>query len=573
MNRLRRGLVVLVLIVAGILAYAWWGRRPAPAPGIPRGGQLVASVRAEPRSFNRFVARDSMTELITFLTQGRLVRLNRRTQEVEPWLAERWDTSADGLACTLHLRAGLQWSDGTPLTAADVAFSFAAVYDARAASVLASSLKVGNAPLGIATPDPSTVVVTFPAPFGPGIRLLDNLPILPKHKLQAALDAGTLATAWTAATAPADIVGSGPFVLQEFVPGQRLVFGRNPRYWRRDAHGQPLPYLDRLVLEIVPDQNAELLRLQSGQTDMMTGELRAEDYAPVKRVADRGDITLRDLGPATDADSFWFLLNPATRATDPRWTFLQKAEFRRAVSHAVDRRAFAEAVFLGAAEPIFGPVTPANTRWYWPGLPKYDYDPAQARALLAGLGLEDRNGNGVVEDAKGTEARFTIVTQKGRTGLERGAAALRDDAAKVGIAFDVAPLDVNALIERLVKGDYDAMYFFFSSTDPDPASNKDFWLSSGSAHVWNIGQKMPATDWERRLDTLMLEQAATLDDDRRHDLFNVAQKILADEAPILYFAVPRIYVATSKRVANADAAPSWPQLLWSADTVAVSAPR
>jgi len=573
LNRLPRVLIVVALFA--VTGVAWWATRPLVSSfGIPQGGQLVASIRAEPRTFNRFAARDHVTDLVSMLTHGRLVRVNRQTQALEPWLAERWEVSAaDGLTYTLHLRPGLLWSDGTPFTSADVAFSFAAAYDTTVASVIAGSMKVGSAPLGVTTPDADTVVLTFPEPFGPGLRLLDNMPILPKHKLQSALDAGTFDKAWTAATPPADIVGTGPFVMQEYVPGQRLVFVRNPHYWRHDDEGRPLPYLDRLVLEIVTEQNAELLRLQSGQIDMPMSELRAEDYAPIKRAADAGEVTLRDLGVATDANAFWFLLNPGTRAKDPRWPFLQRAEFRRALSYAVDRKAFGESVYLGAAEPLFGPITPANTRWYWPGLPKHDYDPARARALLAGLGLEDRNGNGVVEDERGIEARFTMITQKGRTSLERGATAIRDNAAKVGIAFDVVALDVNALVERLVRGDYDAMHFTFSTTNPDPAVNKDFWLSSGSAHVWNIGQKMPATDWERRIDTLMIEQAATLDDGRRHDLFNVVQKIVADEAPILYFSVPRVFVATSRRVVHVDAAPSAPQLLWSADTIAVAPPR
>ncbi len=575
MDRLRRGILVSAPLIVLLAAVAWWWyARRAPAPtGIPRGGQVIASVRAEPRSFNRLVSRDRMTELVTFLTQGRLVRVNRQTQQVEPWLADRWTSSEDGLTYTLHLRPGLTWSDGVPFTASDVAFTFAAIYDTRAASVLASAMKIGDAPLRVTTPDAATVVVSFPAPFGPGIRLLDNVPILPKHKLAAVLQGGTFAQAWNAATPVTEIAGTGPFVLQEYAPGQRLVFARNPRYWRRDAYGVPLPYLDRLVLEIVPDQNAELLRLQAGQIDMTMSELRADDYAPMKRAADKGQVVLRDLGAATDADAFWFLLNPEARAKDPRWSFLQKPEFRRVLSHAVNRQAFAEAVFLGAAEPVFGPVTPANVRWYWPGLPKYDYDPAQAAALLSSLDLEDRDRDGVVEDAAGTEARFTLITQKGRSGLERGAATLRDEAAKVGIAFDIVALDPNALVDRLERGDYDAMYFGFTATDPDPAMNKDFWLSSGSAHVWNIGQKMPSTQWERRIDTLMLEQAATLDDDRRHDLFNVVQRILAEQAPIQYFGVPRVYIATSRRVVHLDGAPASPQVLWSADTLAVAPDR
>ena len=121
------------------------------------------------------------------------MRVNRATQQVEPWLAEAWTASPDGLVYTLTLRDGLQWSDGAPFTSADVAFTFAAVFDPTTKSVLASSLEVDGQPLRVATPDARTVVVTFPRPFGPGIRLLDNLVILPRHRLEAAAAAGALA--------------------------------------------------------------------------------------------------------------------------------------------------------------------------------------------------------------------------------------------------------------------------------------------------------------------------------------------------------------------------------------------
>ena len=143
------------------------------------------------------------------------------------------------------------------------------------------------------------MVVRFPSPFGPGIRLLDNLAILPRHKLEAALNAGTLAKAWDLSTPPAEIVGLGPFVLKTYQPGQRLVFERNPRYWRTDERGQRLPVLDRLTLEIVPDQNAELLALQTGQIDFTQTEVRPEDYATLKRAADAEE----DLARSTSASA------------------------------------------------------------------------------------------------------------------------------------------------------------------------------------------------------------------------------------------------------------------------------
>jgi peptide/nickel transport system substrate-binding protein len=569
-----RFLGVLVTAILLVGAYMWW-RSAAPPAGPAqdarpaRGGQIVASIRTEPRTYNRLAARDQTTEAISMLTQGRLIRVNRATFELEPWLAERWESSADGRTHTLHLRPGLTWSDGVPLTSADVLFSLDAIFDPKSASVLADALRIGGEPIRATAPDPATVVVTYPAPSGAGIRLLDTLTIVPKHKLEAALKAGTFASAWNTTTPPAELVGAGPFVLSEYQPGQRLIFERNPRYWRKAADGTALPYLDRLVLEVVPEQNAELLRLQSGASDLTTSEIRPEDYVPVRRAEEQGQLRLLELGVSTDADALWFCLKPEIKRKDPRFAFVQQAAFRQAISHAVDREAFAETVFLGAAVPIWGPVTPGNQPWFWPDIPRYAPNPARARELLKGIGLEDRNGNGIVEDAAGTEAKFTVITQQGVSSYERGTTVLREKAKEIGIELDIAPLEQGAMIQRMLACNYDAIYMRPLFTDLDPAGNLDFWLSSGDAHFWNLAQRMPATEWERRIDTIMLEQAATIDPARRRTLFNDAQRILAENLPVLYFAAPRMYGAHSARLNGVVPSVMRPNVLWSADTLNV----
>jgi peptide/nickel transport system substrate-binding protein len=567
--RLTGALVTGALLAAFVLVLRMGGGGPAPEPTAARGGQIVASIRGEPRTFNRYVAADQASELLSLLLQARLVRINRATFELEPWLADTWESSPDGRTHTVHLRPGLTWSDGMPLTAEDVLFSLRAVYDPKVESVLADSLSAGGQPLRAAAPDPQTVVLTFAAPSGRGIRMLDGLPILPKHKLDAALAAGTFASAYNTGTAPAEVVGAGPFVLREYQPGQRVVMDRNPRYWRTAPDGSALPYLDRIVLQIVPEQNAELLRIQSGETDLTSSELRPEDYVPVRRAEEEGRLRLIELGVSPDADAFWFCLKPEVKGKDPRFAFVQRPEFRRAISYAVDREAFAETVFLGAAVPVWGPISPGNTSWFWPDIPRYPHNDEAARMLLRELGLEDRNGNGVVEDATGTEARFTVITQRGIGWYERGTAVVRDELARVGIALEIAPLELGALIQRLQACDYDALYYRPVFTDLDPAGNLDFWLSSGPSHFWNMSQKAPATDWERRIDTLMLEQAAELDPARREMQFRAVQRILAENLPVLHFAAPRTYYAHSARLNGVVPSVLRPPVLWNADSLSV----
>src|SRR4029077_8818005 len=261
-------------------------------------------------------------------------------------------------------------------------------------------------------------------------------------------------------------------------PGQRMVFARNARYFGKAADGTPLPYLDRLVVEIMPDQNAELLRLESGQVDMRTSEISPDAYAPLKRAADEGRVKLLDLGVSRNADGLWFNLKSGALGQDGRAAWLQRDELRRAISMAVDRTLFADTVFFGAGVPVYGPETPANKIWYWPGLPQMPHDPASAKQLLASIGLADRNGDGLLEDAQNRPARFTLLTQKGRPNLERGAAVIRDELKKIGVTVDVVALDGGAVIDQILSARYEAIYFNADKSDLDPATNPDFWFSS-----------------------------------------------------------------------------------------------
>jgi peptide/nickel transport system substrate-binding protein len=169
----------------------------------------------------------------------------------------------------------------------------------------------------------------------------------------------------------------------------------------------------------------------------------------------------------------------------------------------------------------------------------------------------------------GQPARFSLITQKGNTALETGAAVIRDDLKTVGTLVDVVPLEVGALVDRMMKAEYDALYFRFLTTDTDPALAMDFWLSSGGAHVWNMAQSSPATAWEKDIDTVMQRMAGERVLATRQTLFYHAQQLLSDNLPVIYFAMPRVYVAVSTRVTGATPAPVRPPILWNPDVVGV----
>jgi peptide/nickel transport system substrate-binding protein len=330
-----------------------------------------------------------------------------------------------------------------------------------------------------------------------------------------------------------------------------------------------LPYADRLTLEIVPDQDAEIVRLQAGQIDFMQQGLRAADIATLRPLESQGRVQVVDAGIGLDADSLVFNLRPDRWARDARSGWLPRREFRQAISHAVDREAFANTVFLGAAVPVHGPVTPGNTRWFWPSVPRYEFSTEKARGLLASIGLAQRDEDEWVEDAKGTDARLTLLTFRGNTVLERGAAVIGGDLRRVGIAVDVVPLEPNTVQQRLFAGDFDAMFVGFTASDPDPALSMDFWLSAGGSHFWHPGQNTPATDWERQIDELMTRQATRLDEAERRRLFNEVQRIFAENLPVLHFAAPRVFVGASARLVNLRVAPTRPPVMWSVDTLAL----
>ena len=557
-------LVALAFALAALVFVI--GRSFGPQPGErPPAQELTASLRSEPSRYIRYVEATAAGDLVSLLVDGRLVRLNRATDTIEAGLAETWTVSEDGRTYSLSLRRGVRFSDGAPFTAADVLFSARVLYDPNVNSALASAMRMGGEPIEFAAIDDHTVSMTLPAPFTEGLRLLENLPVLPKHLLEAALGEGRLAEAWQVGTPVSGIAGLGPFVLAEHVAGGRLVFARNPHYWRVDGEGTRLPYLDRLTVLIVPDQNAEALRLTAGEIDLMSnGDIRPDDYATFKRASEAGHLRLLEVGVGLDPNMLWFNLTPGARA---RLAWLHDRRVRQAISFAVDRQAMADTVYLGAGVPVHGPVTPGNATWYSASAPQYPHDPARARQLLAEAGLVDRDGDGMLEGANGRPARFTIVTQKGNTPRERAAAMVQEHLRQVGIAVEIAAFDQGAIFQLWQSGEYDSIYFGVQASATDPALNPDFWLSGGAYHFWNPAQSRPATEWEARIDDLMRRQSAAPSLSERQALFAEVQRIIGEELPAIYFVAPRVIVAVTPRVGNPTPVLQAPQLLWTAETL------
>jgi peptide/nickel transport system substrate-binding protein len=218
-------------------------------------------------------------------------------------------------------------------------------------------------------------------------------------------------------------------------------------------------------------------------------------------------------------------------------------------------------------------VSPANAAWFNPDFPLGQASAELARAKVAELGLRDRNGDGILEDAALRPLRISLLIRRDVPSAARAAQFLADTLKGIGVAMDVTPLAAGALAARRQKGNYDAIYDRIEMGDTDPALNLDFWLSSGAAHVWNAAPLDPArarrvADWERQIDELMLKNAATFDRAERLQAFIDAQKLYLQHLPAIFFGTPHVRVATSTRTLNATPSPLRPRVLWNAENLA-----
>src|SRR6185436_8339355 len=295
-----------------------------------------------------------------------LIRINRETQKTEPALAKAWSVSKDGLRYTLQLRRGLRFSDGHAFDADDVVFSWQAYLDEKNRSPHRENLMVGGKPIGVKKLDAHTVVFELQQPYAVGERLFDGIAMLPRHLLQKAQDEGKLAEAWGLSVAPTQIAGLGPFRLKAFSPGERVVLERNPNYWKPDRAGQRLPYLDELTFLAVASEDAQVIRFQAGDTDMIS-RVSAENFAVLAKDEKARGYALQDLGPGLEYTFLFFnlgdLAGKGLDATARRQAWFKDAGFRRAVSAALDRVGLARLASGGRATPLGSHVTPGNKLW------------------------------------------------------------------------------------------------------------------------------------------------------------------------------------------------------------------
>jgi len=528
------------------------------------GGELVVSLRSEPKTLNPVTSIDSSSrEVIAQLTAD-LIHIDRATQQVTPSLAVSWKVSPDARRYTLQLRRGIRFSDGAAFDADDVIFSFQAYLNEKSNSPQRDLLIVGGKPIQVKRNGPYSVTFELSQPYASAERLFDSVAILPRHSLENFLHDGRLAQAWTLNTPPDQIAGLGPFRVKQYLPGQRIVLERNPYYWKSDRLGNRLPYLSELTFAFVNNEDAEVLRFQAGETDVLN-RIGAENYAVLQQQRDP-DLQLKDLGSSLEYNFLLFNLNAQipSQAKDlqRKQTWFQDVRFRQAISAAIDRNAMVHIIYRGRATPLYTHVTPANRLWLNSDLPRPSRALDRARDLLRSAGFSWRANRSLV-DHNSVPVEFSILTSASSSQRTQMATMIQQDLSEVGIRVQVVPLEFNAVLDRvLTSHDYEAAIMGLGTGDVDPNAQMNVWLSSGDDHFWNLGNKQPATAWEAEIDKLMEAQVSAINPAQRKKLYDRVQAIEAEQLPIICLVSPNLLVGSRSRVGNFRPVVLDPHTLW-----------
>ncbi len=545
---------------------------PPSKPG-KYGGKITDATAGDPKTFNLWVSADASSSGAVSPLYSALLERNAYTLEWEGALAELPKVSEDGLTWTFTLKPDLKWSDGAPLTADDVIFTLDVIYDPKVQTNFAESMKVDvpdgkggfkRVPIGYKKLDARTVEFKFPVQYAPARDIL-GFAIAPKHKLFGAWNQGQpTKTAFNPAYGPnvdvKQLVSSGPWILTQYVPGQRLVYGRNPNYWKKDEQGRPLPYLDQQVTHIVPDVNTTTLKFLGGETDVLN--VQQTDYKTVKAGEDKGNYTVRNLGPTSSTSYLGFNMNMRSKPAKENpelFKLFNDVRFRQAVSHAVDRERIARNVFEGLARPGYGPESPANKLFFSPDVPKWEYNLDAARKKLAEIGLKDGNGDGILELPNGKPVKFNIITNNENKLRVGQATTISSDLKKIGIDASFTPLKFSALISRVDNKpepgkpyppfDWQAMLLGFTGS-VEPNNGAGIWKSSGNLHQWEPYQTKPVRPWEAEIDRLFREGAQEMDETKRKAIYADFQKIVGEQQPFIYTVVPDAISALRNKYGN-----------------------
>ena len=530
---------------------------------ITRGNtnQAVFSWISDPKTFNA-VLNSSSPSIFQYTYEG-LISENPITGIKEPALAEFWDISDDKLRIIFTLREDLKWSDGEPLTADDVVFTYNDLYlNEKIPNNYRDNFRIGRKGTfpKIRKLDNQRIEFQINEPFAP---FLDSasVPILPAHILQETLiekgTDGNLAflSTWGTDTIPEKIIVNGPYKLKDYITNQRVIFERNPFYWKKDKQGNQLPDIDRVICAIVESTDTSLLQFRSGSLDSIG--ITPEYFPLLKREENRGNFTIYNGGPAYGTTFISFNLNKGKREGKPlvnpiKSEWFNNLNFRRAVAYAIDRPRIINNIYRGLGASQNTQIS-VQAPYYDKSIRGYEFNLDKAKELLQQEGFF-LNKKGELFDQKGNRVQFSLITNAGNKIREAMGAQIKEDLRKLGIQVDFSPLAFNVLIDKLSNSlDWEAHIIGFTGGNEPHAPN--IWYTDGNLHMFNqkpqVGQK-PITgrvvaDWEKEIEQLYLAGAQTLKREKRKEIYSKAQQLVSQYVPFIYLVNPYSLEAVRNR--------------------------
>ncbi|HEY9862633.1 MAG TPA: ABC transporter substrate-binding protein [Candidatus Obscuribacterales bacterium] len=540
--------------------------------------RLVVATPSGPATFNPPLSQSAYT-VFGYLYDP-LIQDDPVTGELMPksGLAESWEISDDKQKIIITLKDGLKWSDGKPLTVDDIIFTYNDIYlNDKIPTSFKDILRVGKSRSfpTVKKLDNRRVEFAVSEPFAPFLQYVAGLSILPAHILKDSITETDsegnpkFLTTWGTDTNPQDIVGNGQYRIKSYTPYQRVILERNPYYWRKDDQGNPQPYIEQIVWQIIESTDTQLLEFRSGSLDTLT--LQPETFPLLKPEEKRGKYTIYNSGPEMGTVFMSLNMNrgknpqgkPFVDPIKSKW-FNNKA-FRQAVYYAINREAMKNNFYLGLGELQHSPIPVQSPFYLSPeeGLKTYTYNPEKARQMLTDAGFK-YNNEGQLLDSEGNQVRFTLLASAGKKIREQMATQINQDLDKIGIQVDLLFLSFNTLVERLSSSrNWDAYLGGFTGGGIEPHGGYNIWSVNGRLHTFNQGPQPGETgitdwqvsDWEQQIDDLFVKASQEFDPKKRKELYGKAQKIISEELPLLYLVNPLGFEAIRDRVEGVEYTP------------------
>ena len=525
------------------------------------GGQIVSSTIGEgPKTFNPWVSKDATSSQIGDLLYDSLFTTDPDTGDVIPNLAKKMTVSDDLKTYTIKLRRGAKWTDGNEITADDVVFTWNEIILAGFGNTsLRDSVLIDGEYPKVRKIDKYTVEFTIKKPFAPFQRFVGTS-IAPAHIFRPVIRKGKryFDSYLSTTVNPKDIVSSGAFILEEYVPAQRVVLKRNPNYYSMDENHNKLPYIDKYVILIVGDLNNELLKFESGELDVIS--VRGKDLPRFKEKEKKSDFKIYNLGPNTGTMFITFNLNtrknkngkPYVNPMKQKW--FNDLNFRTAIDYAIDRNSMVYNVANGVAQPLFTAESLSSIFLNENIASGHERDIEYAKSLLAKSGFYWDN-KGYLHDKDGNEVEFNLYTNAGQTEREACGVMVKEDLRDLGIKVNFKPIEFNSLVSKIMTtSDWEVILMGLTGSPLEPHSGKNVWYSKGHLHLFNMRFNDDKNDvvlpWEKELDEIIEKGALELDFSKRKAIYDKYQQIIYDQRPIIYLYSPLTIMAIRNKIKN-----------------------